>query len=356
MRFLSLMSFVCLVTFCLAGDRTAPTTTLRFEVTVARGLLPAPRDGRLLLVLGKTKNPEPRLSINLTDSDTAPVLGVDAKGLTTGGTVVVDQAAPVFPIGHLARLPAGKYQVQAVFDWNADLRLHDAPGNLVSDPLEVMLDPRQGGVVKIELTRKLPDEQLPAETEHIKYVKLQSELLSKFHGRPMFLRAGVILPRDFAREPGRRYPLRVAIGGFGSRYTRVGNLMRPGTDFREAWLSDKCPRMILLHLDGAGPLGDPYQMNSSNNGPYGDAVTQELIPYVEKKFRGIGQPYARVLEGASTGGWVSLALQIFYADFFNGAWSCCPDPVDFRALRADRHLQGRQCLREPVWFRAPLGP
>ena len=107
--------------------------------------------------------------------------------------------------------------------------------------------------------------------------------------------------------------------------------MRPGTDFRDAWLSDKCPHMILLHLDGAGPLGDPYQMNSSNNGPYGDAVTQELIPYVEKKFRGIGQPYARVLEGASTGGWVSLALQIFYADFFNGAWSCCPDPVDFRA-------------------------
>ncbi len=101
--------------------------------------------------------------------------------------------------------------------------------------------------------------------------------------------------------------------------------------FRKLWLADKTPRMLFLHLDGAGPYGDPYQVNSANNGPYGDAITQELIPFVEKKYRGIGQSYARVLEGHSTGGWVSLALQVYYADFFNGCWSHAPDPVDFRA-------------------------
>jgi hypothetical protein len=101
--------------------------------------------------------------------------------------------------------------------------------------------------------------------------------------------------------------------------------------FRKTWLADDTPRIILLHLDGAGPFGDPYQVNSANNGPYGDAVIRELIPHVEGKYRGIGRPYARVLDGASTGGWVSLALQVFYPDFFNGAWSHCPDPVDFRA-------------------------
>jgi S-formylglutathione hydrolase FrmB len=91
--------------------------------------------------------------------------------------------------------------------------------------------------------------------------------------------------------------------------------------------------MLVLQLDGAGPFGDPYQVNSANNGPYGDAVTLELIPYVEKTFRGIGTPESRVLDGGSTGGWVSLALQVGYPDAFNGTWSFCPDGVDFRAFQ-----------------------
>ena len=110
-------------------------------------------------------------------------------------------------------------------------------------------------------------------------------------------------------------------------------MMRPGSSFRDAWLADDAPRMLLVHLDGAGPYGDPYQVNSANNGPYGDAVTQELIPFVEREFRGVGDSHARVLDGVSTGGWVSLALQIFYPDVFNGAWASCPDGVDFRAVQ-----------------------
>src|SRR5437667_190372 len=81
------------------------------------------------------------------------------------------------------------------------------------------------------------------------------------------------------------------------------------------------------------PYGDPYQVNSDNNGPYGDAITQELIPHIERKFRVIPQPYARVLDGESTGGWVSLALKVFYPDFFNAVWSSCPDGVDFRGFQ-----------------------
>ena len=109
--------------------------------------------------------------------------------------------------------------------------------------------------------------------------------------------------------------------------------MAPGTEFQRLWMADDTPRMILVQLDGAGPLGDPYQVNSANHGPYGDAITRELIPYVERSFRGIGQGSARVLDGGSTGGWVSLALQVFYPDFFNGAWSFCPDSVDFRSFQ-----------------------
>jgi hypothetical protein len=327
-----LLAALAAVGLALAAEPEKTTTDLRFEVAVAKDLVKEARDGRLLLVLGRDDDEsEPRKSIGDTGLKAPPLLGVDVQALTANSKIVVDQKAAIFPLAHLAKLPAGVYRAQAVFHANRDLNLPDAPGNLYSDPVTVTLDPARGGTFKLELSHRVPDEKPPDETEYVKYVTIKSELLSKFHGRPMYLRAGVILPRDFDRDRDRAYPLWVRIGGYGSRYTKVASLMDKEANFRKLWLADKTPRMIFLHLDGAGPYGDPYQVNSANNGPYGDAITQELIPYVEKKYRGIGRPYARVVEGHSTGGWVSLALQIFYPDFFNGCWSFSPDPVDFRA-------------------------
>jgi hypothetical protein len=303
-------------------------TALRFEVAAAKGLLKDAQDGRLLVVISRDRRPEPRRVID-TEPDSPTVLGADALGFADGKTGVLDQKATLFPLEHLSRLPAGEYHVQAVFAYNRDLQLPDAPGNLYSEPVKVALDPVKGGVVKLELTQAEPEPELK-DTDEVKFIKLHSELLSKFHGRPMYLRAGLILPAGFDKEADRRYPLRVHIGGYGTRFTVVRGLMGAGSGFRRIWKDAAAP-MLYLHLDGAGPYGDPYQVNSDNNGPYGDAVTQELIPYVEKKYRGVGEPYARVLDGASTGGWVSLALQVFYPDFFNGCWSHAPDPVDFRA-------------------------
>lgn len=295
--------------------------TLRFEVTVADGLLKGPTDGRVFVVLSKGGR-EPRFSIGDTSSDAPTCLGVDGKGLTVGQKVVVGGKAAIYPLAKLADLPAGEYTVQAVFDFSRDLRLPNAPGNLFSKPKKLTLDPGNTGPVSLELTDAEPAEKLPADGEFTRFLKFRSELLSKFHGRDMFLRVGVVLPRDFDTQPEKKFPLLVSIGGFGTRYTGVQR-SRPMADG---------PSFVRILLDGAGPFGDPYQVNSANNGPYGDAVTQELIPFVEKKFRCVGQPHARVLEGASTGGWVSLGLQVFYPDFFNGAWSHCPDPVDFRAF------------------------
>jgi hypothetical protein len=317
--------------FAVGQPPRPAATALRFEVTLAGGLVDAPRDGRLLIVLGRRKSPEPRTSIGETGMDVPPLLGRDVKGLAGGASVTVDQTALTFPIDNLGALPAGDYFVQAVLDGNPDCKRPDAPGALYSDPVAAKLDPARGGTVKLTLTHQVP-ERRPPETDYVKSVIVRSELLSHFHGRPYFLRAGVILPRDFARARDVRYPLWVRVGGYGTRFTAVSDMMAEGSDFRDAWLSGGTPRMVLLHLDGAGPYGDPYQVNSANNGPYGDAVTRELIPFVEKEFRCIGRPFARVLDGHSTGGWVSLALQVFYPDFFNGTWSHAPDPVDFRAF------------------------
>ena len=334
-RSLCLLALVVPLAGALVGGGVAAPvrrTSLRFEVSVAKGLLAAPTDGRVLVVLSDRAKPEPRVFIGQTGMSNPPVLGADARGLKAGDKVVLDESSAIFPIDHLATLPKGDYHVQAVFDCNRDLRLVDAPGNLVGEPLAVSLGPAAGGTVRLELTRKLPEEKLPRDEENIKFVRLRSEKLSRFHGRPIYLRGAVILPPGHAKDTDRRYPLRVHISGFGARFTRAQAWLAPFSEYRRVWSVATTPRMLVLYLDNAGPLGDPYQVNSANHGPYGDALTQELIPYVEKTYRGIGKPHARVLDGASTGGWVSLALQVFYPDFFNGAWSHCPDPVDFRAF------------------------
>lgn len=292
-------------------------TPLKFVVTVPEGRLKGPADGRLFLIFAPPNgNGEPRHLIAETGLGRPPMLARDVHALDSGGTATIDRSADAFPTDDL---PPANYRVQAVFDFNPDVRSPNAPGNLVSKPTVVFVDPGRADFIPISLDEALPDDT-PADSASVKYIKLESKLLSEFHQRPIFLRAALSLPADFDREPDRRYPLRVHIGGFGARYFQAGN-GPPNPDE---------PRFLTLSLDGAGPLGDPYQVNSANHGPYGDAITQELIPYVEKTYRGIGDGQSRVLDGGSTGGWVSLALQVFYPDFFNGCWSFCPDSVDFR--------------------------
>ena len=287
---------------------------LRFEVGIAKGLADRPVTGRVLVILGRAGDDAPYRGIGGLSMKAAPVIGADADGLAPGKVVVLDEKSLVFPIARLSKLAAGKYSVQALLDHSRDIRLPKAAGNFLSEPAEVRLDPASGGTVKLTLTKKIMEKE-PPQSAGVRWIKLKSEKLSAFWGRPIYLRAGLALPAGFAKDKERKYPLRVRIGGFGSRCHGA------------RWLaprSEKAPRFLHLHLDGAGPLGDPYQVDSANHGPWGAAITQELIPYVEKNYRGIGKPWARVLDGASTGGWVSLALQVFYPDFFNGHGRTAP--------------------------------
>lgn len=334
MRIQPFSAFVCAVSLCIAaGAQTPAPAGVRFEITADAQVVPKPVSGRMFVIVGRNADREPRLSMDETGVDASPMLGRDVKGFAATDRAVIDDRAVIFPIPHLVKLTAGEYFVQAVFDTNIDLRSSNAPGNLYSDVVKTAIDPAKPSTIALRLTHRVPDETLPADTDVVRYLKIESKLLSAFHGRRIFLRAGVLLPPGWATEPSRKYPLRVHIGGYGSRFTNIPGLGSENSEFGKAWRDPATPRMILLHLDGDGPLGDPYQVNSANHGPYGDALTQELIPYVERTFRGIGEPRARVLDGGSTGGWVSLALQVFYPDFFNGAWSYCPDGVDFRAFQ-----------------------
>jgi hypothetical protein len=270
-----------------------------------------PVGGRVLVAVGpKDGTPD------FTDykPPVLPVLGADGT-LGRGRTAVLNDGSDVFPLGGLDRLPPGEYTVQAILATNPDVNLPDAPGNWYCEPVRAKLERVPGGTtVPLVLSKRFADEK-PKDTATHRYLKLRSKLLSDFHGRPMEYRVGVVLPPGFDREPEKRYGLILDVGGFGTRYTAA---------------KDTAPdrRFVQVTPDGAGPFGDPYQVNSANNGPYGDALVTELLPYLERTFR-CGGPGKRFTCGASTGGWVSLALQLYYPDTFNGCWSQCPDSLTF---------------------------
>jgi len=312
-----------------------------FAVRCGAAMHPAAARGRLLVALARAATPEPAATIGSTDRGAPCVFARDADDAAPGAMLFVstdDEYSPhdarpcASGTGPVPALPPGDWYAQAVLDCNPDLRGPRAPGNMCSDVVRVTVAPGARDTVQIDLTRSYPPDELPPDGEQMKFVKIRSALLSAFHRRPMYLRAAVLLPKDFPREPSRRYPLVISIGGYGASYDWMAEAANTEGRFHRAWLADSLPRMIRLYLDGRGPFGDPYQVNSANNGPYGDALLTELIPYVEKKFRAAGTPAGRFLEGASTGGWVSLALQVLYPDSFNGTWSQSPDGVDFRAL------------------------
>jgi hypothetical protein len=109
--------------------------------------------------------------------------------------------------------------------------------------------------------------------------------------------------------------------------------------------------LIAISLEQQTPyFPDSYSVNSANNGPYGDAVVEEMIPFLEERFRIIREPYARQLEGASTSGWQSLALQLQHPDFFGGAWVLQPDPIDFRSYGQT------DIYKDDNAFSIPIGP
>ena len=167
--------------------------------------------------------------------------------------------------------------------------------------------------------------------------------------------AHVLLPEGYDDHPEVRYPLMIFHGHFpknfgGFRveppdpdlepeysdrfrlegYNRI--VQEYDYKFYKDWTSVDFPRVLVIEIQHANPYyDDSYAVNSENLGPYGDAITYELIPYIEKKFRGIGTGWSRFLYGGSTGGWEALAVQIFYPDEYNGCYAACPDPIDFRA-------------------------
>jgi hypothetical protein len=362
-----------------APARQTAATRLRFAISFPAGMSATPLDGRIVLVISNNNRQEPRFETNPYRPDTQPAFGIDVEGLKPGQDAFVDAAVFGYPLRSIAEIPAGDYWVQAVLhryetfhrsdghtvklpmDHGEGQQWNRAPGSFYNAPVKVHIDPAAGGSVRISLDKEIAPILPPQDTKYVKYLRIQSEKLTKFWGRPMYLGAIVLLPEGFDEHPNARYPLMVDHGHFtpalrGFPPDPAQGRVRPGAEqFYRQWTGPGFPRMVMLIVQHANPFyDDSYAVNSENVGPYGDAINDELIPYVEKRFRAIGAGWARGLFGGSTGGWEALASQIFYPDSYNGTWAACPDPIDFRQYEAiDIYKEKNAFFIDSDWKHTP---
>lgn len=342
----------------------------RFSVSFPKQQSSEAINGRLLLLLSTDPSEEPRMQI----SDTAKsqlVFGVDVDGVLPDHAMTVDGSAFGYPISSLKGVPPGDYIVQAVLNRYETFHRSDgtvvklppdrgegqhwnlAPGNLYSTPKKITIG-KDGGSFTVVLDKQIPAIAVAADTKYVRHVRIQSELLTKFWGRPMFLGAIILVPEGFDEHTEAHYPLAIFHDHFVSDFSDFRteppdpNLKPDYSErfhisgynkiqqeeaykFYKQWSGPGFPRILIVKIQHANPYyDDSYAVNSANLGPYGDAIEKELLPYIEKQFRGIGQGWSRFVYGGSTGGWESLAVQMFYPDDYNGAFVACPDPVDFR--------------------------
>lgn len=328
----------------------ARATNLKFEISFPAAVHQEPVTGRVFVMISREDSPEPRFQVGFW-GDAPPFFAKDVSQLQPGQITVVDASDLGYPLRSLRDLPAGDYYVQALINIYTEFHRADghviwahmdhwegqqfnhSPGNIYSRVERIHLDPATDQVVKLSLTRVIPPVKMPKDTQWVKHIKIESSLLSRFWGHPIYLGATVLLPEGYDSHPQAEYPVIYVQGHFSLKapFGFTTDEASRGYEFYQAWRSDDFPRVIAVTFQHPTPyFDDSYAVNSANDGPYGDAIMTELIPYIEEHFRVIHKPCARLLTGGSTGGWESLALQLYHPEFFGGTWTFYPDPVDFR--------------------------
>lgn len=388
-KLLLLSNFILLVSYTLIAQT--------FEITLSTETTKQPLDGRLLLMLSKNSASEPRFQIS-DDQGTQQLFGMDVDGWKPGTTIRVGLSAVGYPIETINKIKSGQYTVQALLHIYETFKRKDghvvklpmdrgegqhwniAPGNIYSQPVAVNFKNDPSFKFNININKVIPPIKEPEDTKYVKHIKIQSKLLSEFWGRPMYLGAHVLLPEGWDTHPNVKYPLAIFHGHFpddfnGWRTVPPDENLKPDTvkrfnligynkivqqeayDFYKKWTGPNFPRVIAIEIQHANPFyDDSYAVNSANIGPYGDAITYELIPAIEKQFRGIGKGWARFMYGGSTGGWEALAAQVFYPDEYNGSYGACPDPIDFHHyMTVDLYNDKNAYFREGP-FRSTLRP
>ena len=152
---------------------------------------------------------------------------------------------------------------------------------------------------------------------NITYITHESEVLKGNPlGDPHIRRFPVYLPPDYEDSPDKRYPVIFGLMGFtgGGIMFLNRRFLNPGYDSDLDDLIDGgMPGVIFVFPDCITSLGGSQYVNSSAVGRYQDYIVQELVPFIDSRYRTSG---LRGCIGGSSGGIGSFTLAALYPDVF----------------------------------------
>jgi len=325
------MIFLILLVFSIKTYCQEKSYALSFTISVADEVsLSFNQNGRLFIFMSTNPNVEPRLQIwPQTITRTHYIFAKSFSEWKASEILTVNDSKGWSQWARLDKhtfdnIHGGTYYIQLLWDQNFEEPGINASGNIFSKLQKVVLTGNQN--LDIQLSELIEPEKL-LDHQLVKLAYHKSDTLSKWWGKPVYERAAILLPSNYYKNPDKEYPIRYHIGGGFSSCYRVNNLITD-TVFYNWWLSDEAPQIISVFLDGT-LNGNLYHIDSDNFGPFGYSLINEFVPYIENLYRGTNLPDTRFTDGCSTGGYGSLALQLFYPETFNGVFCYSPDPISF---------------------------
>ncbi|ELR71348.1 hypothetical protein C900_02806 [Fulvivirga imtechensis AK7] len=316
---LILMALICL---SICYQRVLNAQSTQFNITIDQNLSSGPLTGNVYVMMTRDTTSMPIYGPDFIAPE--PFLVRKVSNWNTSNPIIIDESQLALPTS-LTAIPRGYYAIQAVVDINTIERSFVfASGNLYSDKVITKISDDDNRI-QISIGNKFPPKEF-INSENLEGVKVNSAILSKFYNRPTFMEVAVILPQSY-HTSNISYPTVYVIPGFG------------GTHYNDqlGWIQDgiieHCKQQkIYVVLNPESALGHHVFANSENNGPRANSLIEELIPYLESKYRMHASPEARFLFGHSSGGWSSIWLMVNYPEYFGGAWATAPDPLDFRSF------------------------
>lgn len=366
----SLLLTVCLCALpAMQAGADQAVTPLRVELPTGSAVA----SGRLLVNLQPAEQAEKNARDGVVRSVamspfggvTGTLIGMDVDWLAPGQPLVVEDAAQSYPTA-LSALPAGEYYIQAVLDTARDNNYGGSSDDIASKPVKITLGagrdlpllvldqraaaPADPWATPADMPAKVRA-QIKAAKPYVRPLDFVSQRLSAFWGRPIHMRGWVVLPPGYEKSDA-HYPVVYWTHGFGGN---LRHALSTGISYQAGMAMGALPPMIWVMLDESSATGTHEFADSVNNGPWGAALTEELIPEVDRDYRTDGTPASRFVTGHSSGGWAALWLQVRYPKLFAGSWPTSPDSSDFHDFTgADLYAPNANVYRHADGSAIPL--
>ena len=162
----------------------------------------------------------------------------------------------------------------------------------------------------------------------------------------------VYLPPGYDDDPGRRYPTVYILQGYTGFVTTWTNRSAFSPTFPERadalFAAGEAPPCIVVFVDAWTAYGGSQFVDSVGTGPYHGYLCDEVVPFVDARFRTLAAPEHRGLQGKSSGGFGAMITPMLRPDLFGGLathagdalYEYCYFPEFAKAVRALRAFDG----------------